>query len=425
MATLTRKAQNFDEWHLIVFEVTEPSGAKRQVEVYTPTPETARMAVNCMSDENVEEMKVTGIDLLFRKASAGRSATGDDISDLYEAIHRCMDIGAPVDKALVQAMYTARTPYMRGLLCALYARVRAGSSLAAALGEFPESFDIATVALVAAGEEHGRLQEFLGDLADVTTRNLRLMRKCRAGLSYPGFLLAMALGVVLLMCFFMIPKMLENYKKMNVPLPLFTQILDRFATFIRHPATLIGAPILALISWKKVVQMFKSPQFKWLVIRLPVVGPLARNMILVRCLRILSIMLRSGVRQLEAYDTIRDLAGHPEYAAYFDAIRERVAAGESDAVAFMREARKIPKDGLKLGAYMKLAEFLGDPSVVLERIAGLLDEDTNTMAEELPKVVEPILLMFVGLIVGGIIAAVYLPGIYLMLGASQKANSGK
>jgi type IV pilus assembly protein PilC len=409
---------------MVVFQITDPVGNKRQVEVYTRAPENALVAVNRLTEEQVDEFPLAGFDRWARTASAGRAASGDDLSEFYTTLFRCMEIGATPEKSLCQAMYTARTPYMRGLLCAIHARLKAGSSLASAMSDYPESFDEATLALVKAGEEHGRLQEFLGDLARVTGNSVRLVRKCKGGMMYPMLLLGMSGCVVLIMCFFMVPKMVGNYIAMGVELPLFTRMLANFASFIRNPFFLVGFPVAIFMAWGSIKKSLKSDWAKRKIVRTPVLGALVRNLILVRTLRTLAILLRSGVRQIDAYKTVVQLSGYPDYSEYFDAIRERVAAGEDEATAFMRECRRIPKDGLKLAAYMRLADFVGETSGILNRIADLLEEDTDTMATELPKVVEPILLAVVGVVVGGCMAAVYLPGIMLMVGAAKKQQAG-
>jgi len=395
---------------------------KRRIEVYTSYPEAARMGTGAADNEEVREEKIGGLDLAFRKGLASKSVGRQEIYEFYSGMSRCMLAGASVTQALEISAGVARTAYFRGVIAGMWQVIaKDGASLGEAMEEFPEAFAEVAVSLIKAGEVTGETATILGVLAERKKEENVLMKKIMGGLYYPGALILMTIIAVLIMNFFVFPKMIENFKSLGADLPTITKVVMRMSNFLRaYPWVLLipVALVVLMISFKKEVK--ESTFFQWLIVRVPVIGSMFRGAILVRSLQTLSMLIQSGVSVAESFSLTKKVAGHREYENYFQKILDRLLEGQEPPEAFMACRTLIGDYGLHVANQVKIASFSGDTSGALSTVTDVLTEEVAAKAENLPKTIEPIMLAIIGIIVGFLIAAMYLPNLYLVLDLLKK-----
>jgi type II secretory pathway component PulF len=155
------------------------------------------------------------------------------------------------------------------------------------------------------------------------------------------------------------------------------------------------------------------------LVRAPVLGLLFQKEILSRSLRTLSMLYQTGVYQRDAFAITANVADHVEYSAYFRAISEHLSKSANLYQAFLRERHRIGRLGKSVADQMKVASSSADPSIILTRIASLFEEEALRDAKNMPKLIEPILILTILVFVGFLAAAIYLPNLYLMSHVAQ------
>src|SRR5436190_6215940 len=285
--------------------------------------------------------------------------------------------------------------------------VERGSSLSQALAKHPKAFNRLYVSMVRAGEVGGSLDTVLLRLADTIEKQVELRRKVKSAMTYPMVVGILVLLIVTAMLLFVIPMFQDIYKELGGSLPAPTQILINISSVCRKFWYLIFvAEFGAAFAFRRWINSDDGRK-KWdaIKLRVPVFGKLVRKTALARFSRTLSALVRSGVPILESLEITADTAGNHVVSL---AVRETQAAVKrGDPVSKQLEQHEVfPPMVVQM---MAVGEETGALDEMLDKIADFYDQEVEATVDALTSLIEPILIVVMGICVGGMIISLYLP----------------
>jgi len=286
-------------------------------------------------------------------------------------------------------------------------RVRQGSTFADALAAHPKEFSELYVNMVRAGEKSGSLDIILARLADYLENQAKLIGRLRSALIYPILMVMFGGGIVSFLMGYIVPKIAEMFQRTNQKLPPVTEILMSISGFIRHEWYIIVFGTLAAIVGIRTYMRTETGRKTWhkLQLRLPLFGELALKMAVSRFARTLGTLLEGGISMLGALSIVKGLVRNAVLEAAIEETEESVRKGQS-LVSPLRRAEVFPPMLLHMVA---LGERSGQLEKMLIKVADTYDEDVDTTVNALVSLVEPLLIIAMGIVVAFIVMAVLLP----------------
>jgi type IV pilus assembly protein PilC len=285
--------------------------------------------------------------------------------------------------------------------------VERGSSLSASLAKHPKAFNRLYVAMVRAGEVGGALDSVLMRLAETIEKQVELRRKVKSAMTYPVVVGVLVLVIVTGMLLFVIPMFQNIYKELGGKLPAPTQMLINISNFLRTYWYLIfGIEIGGAIAFKKWINS-EDGRKRWDAIKLkvPVFGKLLTKTALARFSRTLSALVRSGVPILESLDIVADTSGNHVVSVAVHDTQQAVKRGEPLSKKLEDHAVFPPM----VVQMMAVGEETGALDEMLDKIADFYDQEVEATVDALTSLIEPILIVVMGVCVGGMIISLYLP----------------
>ena len=407
-------------WIFRVFAIRH-RGRKREVEVYSAaSPAAARFAAGKADDEELSEKHLGEFDQKFRIFTARKTATISELEKFYHGMAEAMHLGADFRSALDLVAPGAETAYFRGVIASLYEKKASAASIGAIMSQFPGAFSNVAIAMIDQGETSGRLEAVFDKLAVMTKNRMVITGEIKSGLYYPGFIGGLLLIAMIVVNFYVLPMITKNFKLFHTELPPATQFLFDTLSFISaHPQIAFIPPVLVVVAFLRRRWILRQDLTQKALVRIPKLGVLFQKEILSRSLRTLAMLYQTGVYQRDAFAITANVADHVEYSAYFRAISDHLSKSANLYQAFLRERHRVGRLGKSIADQMKVASSSADPSVILTRIATLFEEEALRDAKNMPKLIEPILILVILVFVGFLAAAVYLPNLYLMSHVAQ------
>ncbi len=355
------------------------------------------------------------LDISEKKEAAGlggfslvrRGVKTKDITVFARQFATMINAGVSITKALAILADQTESPTLRTVITQIQKDVEGGLSLSEALTKHPQVFPAIFVNMTRAGEAGGVLDEALIRIAEHFEKDMELKGKIKSALSYPIAVLGLALVLVFAMIIFIVPIFVGMFSQLGGELPLPTKVLLALSGFIRGFWWLMGAAIFGLIFGYR--QAKKNPQALFIIdstkLRLPVFGILTQKMSLAKFTRTFATLIASGVPILQAMDIVADTA---ENAVITKAVREaRASIKEGETISKPLSSSKVfPPMVVQMIA---IGEETGALDTMLNKVADFYDSEVTTTVESLTSMLEPILMMFLGLSVGGILISIYMP----------------
>jgi type II secretory pathway component PulF len=315
--------------------------------------------------------------------------------------------GTPVAAALVAIeRQTSEGPW-RTVLTTLRNQVEEGASLSEAMGRHPEHFDDVCRSLVAGGESSGRLGEMLDRLAMLIRQQLKVRRTLVGSLVYPALLLFVGFAVTTVMLVFVLPRFEELFGSLNAPLPPTTTFLMGVSEIVRAYWWGIGLAAIALGVGAKVA--LSGPAGRRFVdaaaVRLPYIGAMVRSVATARISRLLGVMLEGRVPLLEALKLTRCSTGNVLYTDLMGEAVEAATRGEEISTVFARSPLINPS----VSEAIRHGEANGQIGPILKDMADFLDEENEVIVRTAMSVLEPLILIGLGLVVGFIALSLFIP----------------
>jgi type II secretory pathway component PulF len=359
--------------------------------------------------EIVDERKTSvAAQSLFTRSLFVRSRiSSDDRRFFTEQLTLMLETGANLHQALTLLQEQNQQPAMARIVDGLVEDVAGGLAFSAALSKYPDSFSTTYVNLVAASESGGFLHEVLADLLKMEEKADELKSTVRSALAYPMFLSIFSLAVIVFVLVVVFPKFSVMFAKIYDQLPSTTIFLMHASDFLRSYwmqtiAALAASTILA-IRWKR------SPNGRStldrLKLKIPVINDIFMQIYLVQSLRVMSLSLENGVNIIDTLDATRDVSENSVMRQIFVNVEEQVQQGNGIAIGF-RQAKQIP---VLVQRMITTGEESGNLPKVMSRLADYYERELTKRLKSLSKMAEPIMLMFMGLVVGIIVSSLILP----------------
>jgi len=343
-----------------------------------------------------------------RRMRSGRRIKSKDLTLFTRQFATMMKAGVPLLQAFDIVGRGHSNPSMAKLLNDIRADVETGTSLASAFRKYPLHFNNLYCNLVEAGEAAGILEELLDRLAIYMEKTESIKRQVRSALMYPTAVVIVAFVVVAVIMIFVIPAFEQVFTSFGANLPAPTLMVMAMSKFFVNWwwlifGLLIGGLIFFFQSWKRSekMQMFMDR----LLLKLPIFGELVEKSVLARWTRTLSTMFAAGVPLVEALDSVGGASGNWVYKAATQKVQSSVSTGTSLANS-MADTNVFPNMVLQMTT-------IGEESGALDRMLGktadFYEEEVDKMVAGLSSLMEPIIIVFLGVIIGGLVIAMYLP----------------
>ena len=342
-----------------------------------------------------------------RRFSLGRGISGLDLALLTRQLATLVRAGLPLEEALSAVSEHTDKPRIKSIVLGVRAKVLEGHSLAAGLEEFPHAFPPVYRATVGAGEQAGQLDNVLERLAEYTEGRHGLRQKVAHALVYPVVLVTLSLGIVVLMLVYVVPKVVTVFESQGQELPALTRGLIWLSETLQNWwFAIIAAIVLIVVAVRRIVQRepVKRRLHAW-TLKMPVFGRVARGLNTARFTRTLSILMSSGVPALEALRISASVVGNlPMRSAIEEAavrVREGGAIGRS-----LSQSKLFPAMSMHL---ISSGEASGELDSMLERAASHQEQEMDSLLATMLSVLEPLLIIVMGLVVLTIVMAILLP----------------
>jgi type IV pilus assembly protein PilC len=325
-----------------------------------------------------------------------------------------IDAGLPIIQCLDILFSQQANPTFKKMLKSIKEFVEGGATLAEALKKFPKQFDDLFVNMIAAGEAGGILDAILRRLAAYMEKAARLKSQVKGAMTYPIVTLLIAVVVLAVILVFVIPVFEEMFADFGGQLPVPTQIVVAMSEIVKSKILyIIVGLVLFSIAFKKFYATEKGRDIvDSLLLKLPVFGELLRKVAVAKFSRTMGTMLASGVAILEALDIVAKTAGNRSVEKAIYSVRSGIAEGRTMADP-LEESGVFPAMVCQM---IGVGESTGALDAMLEKIADFYDEEVDQAVDNLTALIEPFMLVFLGVTIGGLVVAMYLP-IFKMAGA--------
>ena len=343
-----------------------------------------------------------------RRSSGGRSIKQKDIAIFTRQLATMMKAGVPLLQAFDIVARGATNPRMTKLLTDIRNDVETGTSLSAAFRRHPMHFDSLYCNLVEAGEAGGILEALLDRLAIYQEKTLAIKQKIKSALMYPIAVIVVAFVVLTVIMLFVIPAFEDVFKSFGGELPAPTLVVIAMSKFFVQWwwaifGILGGGGYFFFQSWKRSPKMQKT--MDRLLLKVPVFGDLILKSVIARWTRTLATMFAAGVPLVEALDSVGGASGNAVYQEATEKIQKDVSTG-SALTTSMTATGVFPTMVLQMAA---IGEESGSLDHMLGKAAEFYEDEVDDMVKGLSSLMEPFIIVILGVLIGGIVVSMYLP----------------
>ncbi len=340
--------------------------------------------------------------------SFGGSIVAQDIALFTRQLHTMLTAGIPLVQALELAANSGKKEKLKRLIQQIRSDVESGTSFALALEKFPYYFDNLYCQLVRAGEESGVLESILGRIANHLEKIESIKGKVKKAMLYPAIVLLVAFAVTALILIFVIPVFEDLFRGFGADLPAFTQLIIDISRLVRDYwwivlGVLVGGTI-GFLQARRRSRRFQQLLDR-LILKLPVFGSLARLSATARFSRTLATMFDSGVPLVEALNAVAGATGNIVYEKAVLDMRDGVSVGQQLHFT-MRQTNLFPDMVVQMIA---IGEDSGAVGSMLNKVADYYEEELDNTISMLMTLIEPAVMVALGVLIGGLVIAMYLP----------------
>jgi type IV pilus assembly protein PilC len=387
-----------------LWEGTDRTGTRTKGET------TARSETMARADIRRQGIKISKIKKKAKPlfAPGKKKITSKDIAIFSRQLATMLTAGVPLVQSFEIVGRGHENPSMQDLLMAIKADLESGSPLAESLGKHPIEFDELFCNLVHSGEQAGVLEGLLHKIADYKEKTESIKAKIKKALTYPIAVLVIAGIVSAVLLIFVVPQFEELFKGFGAELPAFTQMVVGMSRFMQSYwwaiiAVLFGVGFV-FGRLKRDSKAFNHGMDR-VVLKIPVVGEIIRKAAIARFSRTLSTMSAAGVPLVEALQSVSGATGNVVFGSAILAMRDEIATGTQLQVC-MRQSGLFPNMVIQMVA---IGEESGSLDGMLSKVADFYEEEVDNAVDSLSSLLEPMIMAILGVIVGGLIIAMYLP----------------
>lgn len=369
-------------------------------EVSAFTEEEARKK---LAKRGIRPLQITRV-----KTSSKRKITQEDITVFTRQLSTMIKAGLPLMQAFEIVARGHGNPSMTEMLMEIRGEVEQGSSLSRAFSNHPKYFDRFYCNLVAAGETGGVLESLLDKLAIYKEKTQAIRKKVKTALTYPVSVIAVAIGLVFVMMIFVLPAFKEVYANMGAELPALTQtVMDMSDFFVSYGWMMLIALGFAIYGFLKLKARSIKIQRRMdaILLRMPIFGDIVRKGTIARWGRTTATLIAAGVPLVDVLDSTAGAAGNLIYEEATREIRTRVIQGLS-MTSGMRATELFPNMMLQMSS---IGEESGSLDDMLNKAAEFYEDEVDNAVGRLSAMMEPIIIVILGLVIGTLLVAMYLP----------------
>lgn len=339
---------------------------------------------------------------------SGKKITDKDLTLFTRQLATMMKAGVPLLQAFDIVGKGHANPSMSKLIMDLRNDVETGTSLNNAFRKYPLYFDPLFCNLVGAGEQAGILEDLLTRLAIYKEKTLAIKGKIKSALMYPISILAIAFVVTAVIMIWVVPAFKEVFKTFGADLPTPTLIVMAISEFFVSYwwlifGSLFGSLYFFFQSWRRSLKLQQA--MDRLLLRLPIFGPVIRKATIARWTRTLSTMFAAGVPLVEALDSVGGAAGNYVYLEATRKIQTEVSTGTSLTIS-MQNVNVFPNMVIQM---VQIGEESGSLDAMLGKVADFFEEEVDEAVAALSSLMEPLIMVVLGVLIGGLVVAMYMP----------------
>jgi type IV pilus assembly protein PilC len=339
---------------------------------------------------------------------SGGKVSNEDIAVFSRQLATMMSAGIPMVQAFEIIGNGHEKPAMQKLVLDVKANIEGGSTLHESLAKFPLYFDSLFVNLVEAGEQAGALESLLDKIATYKEKTEALKKKIKKALFYPIAVLCVAVIVSIILLIFVIPQFEELFKGFGADLPAFTQMVVNLSRFVQHQgwwlACVIGGSIYAFFYFLKRSRKMQLA-FDRILLKFPIIGPILVKAAIARFARTLSTMFAAGVPLVEAMQSVAGATGNIVYEEAVLRMKDEVATGQ-------RLQRAMENTGIFPNMVIQMiavGEESGSLDTMSAKVAEFYEQEVDNAVDSMSSLLEPLIMAILGVLVGGMVIAMYLP----------------
>ncbi len=392
-----------------VFKYTAKKGPEETVEG-TVDARSREDAVDMISAKGLFPMSIESVSSGPSRARRGPSRgriRSRDITMFSRQLGSLLRAGVPLLNALNVIAEQSDSVGLRTILSEVSAEVREGASLSSAMGKYPKLFSYSYLAVVKAGESSGTLEESLARIADHRRKQEEILSRVRTAMVYPIFMVAVGLGTTLFMIVFVMPRLTDMFKSIGKDLPLPTRIILAIGDGVRNHGIwliLIAVAVL-LVMRRRPGAEGGSRMFDRLKLRLPFLGDLLLKVEMARFCRTLEVLVRSGIPVLEALNTsglvLRNSILREDLRVACEDVERGGSLGRS-----LRRSGRFP---VFMTSLLSVGEESGKLDEALAEVGSSYERDTDEAVSTSTSLLEPVMILVIGSIVGFVVMAMLLP----------------
>lgn len=339
---------------------------------------------------------------------AGKKITPKDIAIFSRQLATMIKSGVPVVQAMEIIGSGNKNPRMSKLVNQLRLDIEGGSSINEALAKHPVQFDELYRNLVGAGESAGVLETVLDTIATYKENTETLKGKIKKAMFYPLMTIAVAIGVSLILLIFVVPQFEEVFRGFGADLPAFTQLIVNASRFMVEwwwlaLGVTVGVIAAGMFAFKRSLAF--QHLVDRLVLKIPVIGQIMHNAAVARFARTLATTFKAGVPLVEALESVAGATGNTVYTNAVHRIRDDVSVGYQVNMA-MKQVNLFPHMVVQMTA---IGEEAGALDTMLFKVAEFYEQEVNNAVDALSSLIEPMIMVFIGIVVGGMVVGMYLP----------------
>jgi type IV pilus assembly protein PilC len=398
----TKKAVITKEFNF-AWEATDRKGAKIKGSTIGPTEASVKAQLRKQGLNPIKVAKKSS----FKLGGKGK-IEAQDIAIFSRQMATMMTAGVPLVQSLEIVGRGHEKPAMGEMIMGIKANIEAGNTFAESLGKYPLQFDDLFVNLVNAGEKSGALETLLDKIATYKEKTEAIKKKVKKALTYPAAVVVVAVIVTAVLLIFVVPQFEDLFKGFGADLPAFTQMVVDLSRALKSNGIFIGGVIVAaFVGFLEAHKRSKKLQefMDKLMLRLPVIGDILYKSAVARFARTLATMFAAGVPLVDALDSVAGAAGNIVFYKAIMKIKDGVSTGQQLQLC-MAQTGMFPPMAVQMIA---IGEESGSLDAMAGKVADFYESEVDALVDALSSLLEPMIMAILGVLVGGLVVAMYLP----------------
>ena len=385
------------------WEATDRKGAKLKGSTIGPTEASIKAQLRKQGLNPIKVSKKSS----FKFGGKGKIES-QDIAIFSRQMATMMTAGVPLVQALEIVGRGHEKPAMSEVIMGIKANIEAGNTFAESLGKFPLHFDDLFVNLVNAGEKSGALETLLDKIATYKEKTEAIKKKVKKALTYPAAVVVVAVIVTAILLIFVVPQFEELFKGFGADLPAFTQMVVNMSYALKSNGIVIGLGVVGFFvgfieAHKRSLKLREMTDK--VMLRLPVIGDILYKSAVARFARTLATMFAAGVPLVDALDSVAGAAGNIVFYKGIMRIKEGVSTGQQLQMC-MSQTGVFPAMAVQMIA---IGEESGSLDAMASKVADFYESEVDALVDALSSLLEPMIMAILGVLVGGLVVAMYLP----------------